>query len=113
MPRNAQAMANLPTQSSDVVVGVDGSDNSESALLWAADWCRRNDSQLRVVLARTHPPQYEWLAFDALRATAMTATVERLPLDAMPVWTCLHVIRGFDSTAVSPLDALAGGGGGQ
>lgn len=38
-----------------VVVGVDGSQVSERALLWAAEQARRAGVQLRVVLVRPHP----------------------------------------------------------
>lgn len=38
-----------------VVVGVDGSEVSERALLWAAEQARRSGVQLRVVLVRPHP----------------------------------------------------------
>lgn len=38
-----------------VVVGVDGSEQSERALLWAANYARAVDAELLVVLARVHP----------------------------------------------------------
>ena len=53
-------MSPTPPTSGPVVVGVDGSDSSKEALVWAAHWAKLTGTTLTAVTAWNFPTMYGW-----------------------------------------------------
>jgi nucleotide-binding universal stress UspA family protein len=66
-------------RSTDIVVGVDGSEPARSALRWAASYARLTGARVHAVTAWEYPPMYPWgptVPHDDFAATAGKALTE-------------------------------------
>ena len=67
-----------------VVVGIDGSDESRSALRWAVDYARRTDATVRAIAVWQQPLEFGMTAVPPPPRQAYEAEAEKWLTDALP-----------------------------